>query len=333
MASKATPGVIEARGRVFDLENEAHGLADRLPDLLLEALRISMTVTHGIHGRKRAGPGETFWQFRQLQSMDSATLIDWRRSASSDHMFVREREWEAAHTVWLWPDLSASMRFASHLSKTTKHDRALVLMLALAELLVRGGERVGLLGLTRPSASRKTASKLAETIAANAGNPQLTESLPPPEQLPRFTGTVLISDFLDPPDLIAERLAVLAGGGVSGHLIQVLDPAEETLPYSGRTEFIGVEGPERWTADRAETLRTDYRAALLEHRAKLQETARRLGWSFTLHHTDRPASEPILALVMRLSAGAGTDYRVAPTGPLGAGPSDAGPSDEGAGLP
>jgi uncharacterized protein (DUF58 family) len=317
MAPKATPlgrtaGAEGARSsRVFELEGEAHGLADRLPDILLESMRISSTVAHGIHGRRRSGPGETFWQFRQFQSMDAATLIDWRRSAASDHLFVREREWEAAHTVWLWPDLSPSMKFASHLSKVSKHDRALVLTLALAELLVRGGERIALLGLTRPSASRKAATKLAEAIATHAGQPQLEQSLPPPERLARFSGVVLISDFLDPPELIAERLGILAGGGVSGHLIQVLDPAEETLPYSGRTEFIGLEGPERWTADRAESLRTDYREALLEHRAKLEETARRLGWSFIVHHTDRPAAEPILSLVMRLSAGGG-DYRLAP---------------------
>ncbi len=315
MAAKPNPPGTSAAGdgergaRVFQLEGEAHGLADRLPDLLLEAMRISSTVAHGIHGRRRAGPGETFWQFRQFQSMDAATLIDWRRSATSDHLYVREREWEAAHTVWLWPDLSPSMRFASHLSKVTKHDRALVLTLALAELLVRGGERIALLGLTRPSASRKAATKLAEAIASNAGQPQLEQSLPPPERLARFSGVVLVSDFLDPPEVIADRLGILAAGGVSGHLIQVLDPAEETLPYSGRTEFIGVEGPERWTADRAEALRADYREALLEHRAKLEETARRLGWSFILHHTDRPPSEPILSLVMRLSAGGG-DYRV-----------------------
>ena len=84
------------------LERDAHTIADRLPDLLLEADRISSTVAHGIHGRRRAGPGETFWQFRQYGSLDSATLIDWRRSASSDQLYVREREWEAAHTVLVW---------------------------------------------------------------------------------------------------------------------------------------------------------------------------------------------------------------------------------------
>ena len=307
-AAGADPGHMR---RVFELEGEAHGLADRLPELLMEAMRISATVMHGIHGRRRAGPGETFWQFRQFQSMDAATLIDWRRSASSDHLFVREREWEAAHTVWLWPDLSASMQFHSHLSTVTKHDRALVLLLALSELLVRGGERIALLGLTRPSGSRKATTKLAETIAQSAALPMLQASLPPPERLARFSGVVLMSDFLDPVETIAERLSVLAGGGVSGHLIQVLDPAEESLPYSGRTEFIGVEGPERWTADRAEALREDYRAAFLEHRARLEETAHRLGWSFMVHHTDRSAAEPILSLIMRMG-NAGGNYRLTP---------------------
>jgi uncharacterized protein (DUF58 family) len=313
-ASSSTTGSAGAEPdtRVFELEGKAHGLADRLPELLMEAMRITSTVAHGIHGRRRAGPGETFWQFRQFQTMDAATLIDWRRSASSDHLYVREREWEAAHTVWLWPDMSPSMQFASHLSKVTKHDRALILMLALSELLVRGGERIALLGLTRPSASRKATTKIAESIAANASLPLLKASLPPPERLSRYSGVVLLSDFLDPPEVISERLSVLAAGGVVGHMIQVLDPAEETLPYSGRTEFIGLEGQDRWTADRAEALRSDYREALLAHRGRLEETARRLGWSFMVHHTDRPASEPILSLIMRMS-NAGGDYRLAPS--------------------
>jgi uncharacterized protein (DUF58 family) len=126
-----------AAAQVLGLEPVAHGLAEGLPDLVAEAMRISLNVSHGIHGRRRSGPGETFWQFRQYQPNDAATLIDWRRSASSDHVFVREREWEAAHTVWLWPDLSPSMAFKSHLSSVTKRDRALVLVLAAAELLAR----------------------------------------------------------------------------------------------------------------------------------------------------------------------------------------------------
>jgi uncharacterized protein (DUF58 family) len=316
-ATKATPSLSAGAG-IFALEGVAHGLASRLPDLLVEAIRVSTTVAHGIHGRRRAGPGETFWQFRQFQSSDAATFIDWRRSASSDHLYVREREWEAAHTIWLWPDLSPSTEFCSHIAKVTKRDRTLVLMLAAAELLVRGGERVALLGLTKPTASRKATTKLAEAIAMNAAASALKEGLPPPARLSRFSGVLLFGDFLDPINAISERIKFLAQDHVSGHLIQVMDPAEETLPYEGRTEFLGIEGDGRWIADRAEALRAQYQAKLSTHRASLEDIAKRIGWSFLVHHTDRPAAEPLLTLIMRLQNSA-RDYRWASTAAAGGG--------------
>lgn len=293
------------------LEAEAHGLAERLPDLVLDAMRISSTVAHGIHGRRRAGPGETFWQFRQLGALDAATSIDWRRSASTDNLYVREREWEAAHTVWLWPDLSPSMNFRSHLSQTSKRDRTIVLALAAAELLVAGGERVGLLGLTRPSAARRAATRLAEALALNGDKPEVARSLPPEVKLARFSGAILISDFLDPIETIAARLRAIAGSDVSGHLVQVLDPAEETLPYDGRAEFVGLEDGTYWIADRVESLRDRYRAKLEAHRAALADIARRLGWTLLVHHTDRPAAEPLLSLLLRLK-GEAAGYRISP---------------------
>lgn len=293
------------------LEKDAHGVADRLPDLLVEAKRISATVTHGIHGRRRAGPGETFWQFRQLQVNDSAQMIDWRRSASTDHLYVREREWEAAHTLWLWPDLSASMNFRSHLSDVTKRDRAMVLMLASAELLVRSGERVGLLGVTLPTASRKATTRIAEAISAPQHAEALKATQPPKARLSRFSSVILFSDFLDPIETVREHVEALAGSGVSGHMVQVLDPAEETLPYEGRTEFLSPSGGERWLADRVEALRPKYQAKLAAHRAELAALATRLGWSFLVHHTDRPASEPLLTLTIRLEGKDG-GYRARP---------------------
>jgi uncharacterized protein (DUF58 family) len=303
----AEPRQDAARGAgVLGLEREALGLADRLPNILIEAKRIAQTVAHGIHGRRRAGPGETFWQFRQFQSSDTARQIDWRRSASSDHLYVREREWEAAHTLWLWPDLSPSMDFRSHLSGTTKRERAIVLMLAAAELLVRGGERVAYLGLTQPTASRKATTRIAEAMVAN--EPSLTATQPPKTHLRRFSGVLLFSDFLDPTAKTREHIEMLAADGASGHLVQILDPAEESLPYEGRTEFLSPIGDDRWVIDRAQSLRTRYRQRFEAHRAELAAIAKRLGWSFLVHHTDRPASEPLLTLIMRLQGGAG-DHR------------------------
>lgn len=303
MASRTVDARI-ADPRPFEVEGQAHRLADSLPDLQVEAIRIANTVAHGIHGRRRSGPGETFWQFRQYEQNDGAQMIDWRRSASSDQLFVREREWEAAHTVWFWPDLSPSMDFKSELSQSTKRDRALVLVLALAELLVRGGERVGLLGLTRPTASRRATTRLAEALASNAFNPLLASSLPPPERVGRYSGVVLVGDFLDPVETLAPRLKAIAGDTVGGHLVQVLDPAEETLPYEGRAEFTAIEGEHRWLAERVEGLRGAYRARLEAHRASLRAAAQSLGWSFLVHHTDRSAAEPLLALIQRLGPAA-----------------------------
>src|SRR5271165_6276507 len=111
-------------------------LAATMPRLMLEARRVAATVIHGLHGRRRAGSGENFWQYRRFVSGEPANQVDWRRSARDDHLYVREREWEAAHTVWIWPDRSASMQFASPLVSQTKLDRALVMAFALGQLLV-----------------------------------------------------------------------------------------------------------------------------------------------------------------------------------------------------
>src|SRR6201988_2641246 len=139
---------------------EARSLAESMPRLILESRRIAATVIHGLHGRRRAGPGENFWQYRRFISGEPARRVDWRRSARDDHLYVREQEWEAAHTVWIWPDRSPSMLFASQLAQESKLYRTLVIALALAEVLVEGGERVGIPGLTRPSGSRNVIEQL-----------------------------------------------------------------------------------------------------------------------------------------------------------------------------
>lgn len=295
-----------------ELESRAYALAERVPSLLVAARRVSHTVAHGIHGRRRRGPGETFWQFRHFETSDAAETIDWRRSASSDHLYVREREWEAAHTAWIWVDMSLSMAFRSHLSQTSKIDRAIILALATGDLLVRGGERIGFIG-GRARVGRMAVTQLALSIARRANDPALEhDSLPPAAALGEFSECLLFSDFLEPVDELVKRLEQLAMQGVRGHLVQILDPAEETLPYRGRTEFTGSEDGERMIAGRAESLRERYHERLTSHRRELNEALRRLEWSLLIHHTDRPAEEALLALHARL-AGMEHDYRYRPS--------------------
>ena len=283
------------------LTAEAQGLAARLPALRLEAKRIAQNVAFGVHGRRRAGPGDSFWQFRQYETSDTRNLIDWRRSANSNRLFVRQREWEAAHTVWIWVDLTKSMDFKSHLATVSKRDRALVLAFAAAELLVHGGERVGLVGLMPATARRDTTEKMAGALIADANAPGATAHRLDGATLSRQADALLIGDFLDPVAPLAPHLRLLAGQGVRGHLVQVLDPAEESLDYTGRVEFRDPEGGGKWLAPRAEGLAERYRGRLDEHRAELDGELGKLHWTRLLHHTDRPAGEALLALHARLA--------------------------------
>lgn len=281
---------------------EARTVADSLPDLLVEASHVASSIIAGWHGRRRAGPGESFWQFRPFNMGEPAKRIDWRRSARDDHLYVREREWEAAHTVWLWADLSPSMLFQSKLSKVSKRDRAIVLMLALADLLADTGERIGIPGVTRPFSDRKAAERLADALTHLAK----PAALPDTVSIKRFSDVVLIADILDPIEEISSWISRVASTGARGHIVQVLDPIEETFPFDGRIEFHDLEDGIRLTTGRAESWRQAYQDRLEAHRAEVRDIAKRAGWTYVLHHTDRPAAEPLLVLHSSLSGGAET---------------------------
>jgi len=314
-----------AQGRPNDIETtavrqatvDARKLADAMPRLILEARRVASTVIHGLHGRRRAGPGENFWQYRRFVSGEPAQNVDWRRSARDDHLYVREREWEASHTVWIWPDRSPSMTFASALSNDSKLERTMVIALALAEVLVQGGERVGIPGLLRPTASRNVIEKMAEAVLHD---PTERASLPPSFAPSPLSEIVLLSDLWVPIGEVRSTLAQLSASGAHGHLVQVVDPAEESFPYSGRVEFIEPEGAGSVTAGRAETWRNDYQGIVARHRGEIRSETDLRGWSFAIHRTDRPASELLLVLHSRMgdNAQATINSRHAPASPASA---------------
>ena len=276
---------------------DAKGIAAGLPDLLVEARRIATTVLAGWHGRRVSGRGETFWQFRNFVPGEAAATVDWRRSARDDHLYVREKEWEAAHTFWLWADLSVSMDFHSRLATVTKRQRAIVLLLALAESLSAAGERIGLLGLTNTVLTRNGAERVAASLPDAATMP----ALPQTPSLKRFSDVALFGDFLDPIEKIEQTLDEIVKVGARAHLVQIVDPIEETFPYAGRTEFLDPETGVRHVVSRAEQYRDDYHKRITALRDRLTTLCRRLDWTFIIHRTDRPATEPLLALYARVA--------------------------------
>ena len=293
-----TIGIATERTDSQDALARARLRASLVPDLLVEAQRISRTVVNGWHGRRQRGIGDTFWQFRPYDQGESVSRIDWRRSARDNAITIRDREWEAAHTVWVWADNSASMLYQSEQAQVSKQSRALVLALSMAEILARSGERVGWPGVTRALAARNVAERIASELLVATPN---ETSFPQTDQVRNRSELVLISDFLDPVDEQMERIAAIARQGVHGTLIHVIDPAEERFPYSGRTEFRDPETGRKLTAGRAENLSDDYVRVFSARKEVLAERCKRHGWHHIVHHTDQLASTALVAAHIRLS--------------------------------
>ena len=285
----------------------AEALAARLPPLVVAADRVAATVLHGVHGRRRSGQGDAFWQFRPFVAGDQVTRVDWRQSAKSDRLFIRETEWEAAQTVALWSDASRSMEHAFGRGRPTKRERADLLLAALASLALRGGERVRLIGsgaeARRSHAGRAGLNAVVQGLAAIAKS----GALPAPDpSLPRHARVVLIGDFLAPLDEIHAAVAALAGWPLHGHIVQILDPDEATLgaenrAFAGRVRFEWGSGRDSVLVPRVESVRAKYVARLARHRAGLAGIAAGVGWTLLTHHTDQPPEAALMALWQALA--------------------------------
>ncbi len=271
----------------------AEALGSALPPLLVASERVAATVAQGVHGRRRVGQGDSFWQFRPYQAGDAPGRIDWRQSAKSARTYVRETEWEAAQTVHLWRDSSASMHWRSGAAVPEKVERAELLLLALASLLLRGGERVRLLG----QRSGGSTAAMAATLQENRKGP----GAPPETALPAHARVVLIGDFLQPLEEIQQTVARIASIPVRGQLLQVLDPAEALLPYTGRVRFRGVEADGDMLVPQVEGIRDAYATALANQQTGLAALCRAAGWGFATHRTDAPASAALLGLYTALA--------------------------------
>jgi len=238
--------------------------------------------------------GESFWQFRRYASEDPAANIDWRQSAKSQHLFVREREWEVAQTVWFWRDGSATMRFKSQYAEVTKIDRATVLTLALGSLLARGGERIALLGgKYAPAHGRTALQRLADELTET---PRPDNPLPPAVQTGREAQLVWLSDFLSPLDEIRNVVLRLSAAGFIGHMVHVVDPAEEDFPFEGRIRFEAVSRADNEIFGRAELVKASYLQRFRAHAERVSGLARQFGWTCLAHRTDSSAAVALAAL-------------------------------------
>ena len=279
------------------LAREAEALGARLPPLLLAAERVAATVAQGVHGRRRPGQGDSFWQYRPFVAGDAPARIDWRRSARGDRLYVRQTEWEAAETLCLWSDRSPRMAWRSSPRLAEKGERASLLMLAVGALALRAGERLRLAGLGGQSFFGRGALERVLQAQDRAG-----DGLPSPTSVPADARVLLVSDFLSPETELRSLMAGLAARPAGGCILQVLDPAEVELPYSGRVRFRGLAGEAARLVPRVEALRERYRDALAERQALLARLAGQAGFGFAIHVSSSPPEQAVLAVHLALSA-------------------------------
>jgi uncharacterized protein (DUF58 family) len=274
------------------IRHAAEVMASALPPLLAEARHLAAAVQLGSHGRRRSGTGDEFWQYRPAVAGDAARRIDWRRSARHDQHFLREQEWQAAQSVQVWADLARSMAFRSSDQLPTKADRARVLALATAILLEEAGERIGLIdAITPPRAGRAQLTRMAGALS---GEEVGDYGLPGAAAIVPGAHVLFLSDFFGDPDHLARTVTGAADRGVVGCLMQILDPAEADFPFRGRAIFESMGASLRHETREAWDLRDRYRQRLAERQAMLAELARKVGWHFSVHHTDRPAQTALL---------------------------------------
>lgn len=283
------------------IRHEAERAAALFPAMLLEAERIAQTVSAGLHGRRRAGPGETFWQHRPYGFGDPVSSIDWRQSArAADRLYVRQNEWETAAAAYLWRDPSRSLDYASGKDIPTKRRRADILLTALTILLSQAGERIGLLGSERrPFQGRTAPERMLEALDIDAFDE--TASAPPAANTPTGARVVMASDFFTAPEGVERAAAALAGAGAKGVLLQICDPAEEEFPFEGRVEFRDLESEDRLVFGQTASLADAYKAKFASHREALETIARKNGWTFIAHRTDKAPQTALLALFTALA--------------------------------
>lgn len=293
--------MVPERG-VQDFVASARSLAARLPQLVDESRRMAVSLRSGLHGNRKVGPGSDFWQFRPYVAGDPASQIDWRRSARSDHTFIRQTEWQASHTYWIWPVLSASTYWTSDRNLPQKSDRILVLALALADLFLRNGETVGTFD---PEQTRITSAEYLEKLAV--------AMLASPTDLPAASSKIhagrkhtilVLSDFLefaDPDPAPSQSLHRLSRAQNDGALIHILDPAELAPPFHGRVEFVDTDSHPIYNSPRFEDVREGFERRAEKWRARIYDAAIANSWLHASHITSQSASPALLSLYQNLS--------------------------------
>lgn len=254
-----------------------------LAPLRLRARGAAEGVWAGPHRSLRRGAGVEFAGYRSYVPGDDLRFLDRHALMRHGARVVREFETDTDRSLRLVVDRSASMSYRGSRAKGAKLAYAAVVAAALGWVALRGGDRVALdfIGTKNPDplpfrAGAPAFDRLAtvlESVAAEGSVGKediagLVQRLA--ERSPAGSITVLLSDFLDLPEGALENLAALASRARGLVLVQVLDPDELELPFTGPVRLRALESDVVVDTD-APRARAAYLAALEQLSASFRD--------------------------------------------------------------
>lgn len=274
------------------LRQKAQDSIADLPALKILAERIAASILHGAHGQKKAGGSERFWQFREYAQSDRPQDIDWRQSAKTENVFVREKELQTPQSVYFWNNRSKSMDFKSDDALYSKSECAQIISVALAMLFRNGDERVGVLGQGRAGHSENAIDGIGRYVMGHGDAGSNNTAPLPAGKVPSKSGVVLCGDFLEPYESIKQSFENLTSNHSRGVIVQILDHAEIELPYRGNRVFDdGVDVQQK--VDHVSSIRDAYKTRLRAHNDALVALCGSHGWLYHLHVTNTPIEESV----------------------------------------
>jgi uncharacterized protein (DUF58 family) len=287
----------------------------RSPEALLRRIELRLSrrldgMLEGEHRGRRAGAGAEEAITRPYEPGDDVRWVDWRLSARRGVPMVRVPQRDPLLTAWALLDCSPSMAFGSQVQ--TKLELAHEVLAALAALLRRRGDRLGVaatrgerLDLVRPP----TADRRGLVAALGA-----VEDLPPPEpgagrtdlagavaalgRVARERGAiVLLSDLPLQPGL--ERALGSLGRRHELIVVEVRDPRERELPEVGPLALVDMETGRRVSVDTADRrFRSRFESAVADADASRRALVARARGRHVVVSTD---SDWVLPLARALS--------------------------------
>lgn len=263
-----------------------------LPAIMMDARRAASSIVMGEHGKRRAGLGDAFWQHREWTNGESIRQVDWRRSARSDKLFVRERERQVPALLQVWCDSRAGMDWTSDPQTPTKAQRGLVMGLALAIATRAGGERVCALGIGTPMGNELAFARLLDEAGKSV-----------PRQF-QAGQVLLISDGLECAEVWAQRAKQIGGARAQLIVVLIADRAEQDFPFQGRVAFSASPTDTPLIIGRAQGAQSGYVAAYRQHLDDVQNAIRSGGGHVFTHVTANPTVPTLLQLATALDGAA-----------------------------